>query len=338
MLVVMDPRSTTEHLDHVVKLLRRMGADSFVLDSAHQKIVEVLPGNGEINRAALESAPMIDRVLDRVEPLLAANRQPGDQTIAVPLGTSGSVGGRKLGIIAGPCSVESESQLLEIAAAVKEAGAVALRGGAFKPRTSPYAFQGHGERGLEMLARAREETGLAIVTEVMRCEHVELVARYADVLQVGSRSMHNTHLLAAVGQQSKPVLLKRGWCGTLEEFLLAAEYIMAGGNRQVILCERGIRTHETYVRNTLSLAIVPEIKRLSTLPIIVDPSHGTGRRHLVAPMSNAAVACGADGLLIEAHPDPSRAWSDGHQSLDLEQFHELMKGLRPFAEACGREV
>ena len=189
-----------------------------------------------------------------------------------------------------------------------------------------------------MLARARAETGLAVVTEVIECAQVELVSRYADVLQVGSRNMHNTHLLAAVGRQRKPVLLKRAWCATLQEFLLAAEYVMAEGNRNVILCERGIRTHETYVRNTLALSVVPEIKRLSTLPIMVDPSHGTGRRHLVAPMSNAAVACGADGLLIEVHCDPAQAWTDGEQSIDCAHFRDLMSGLKPIAKAGGREV
>ncbi len=338
MIVVMDPCSADEHIDAVVQLLNRMGVTGCPIDGCDHKAVEVLGGNGEVDRAALERAPMVSRVLDRAVPLLAGERKPGDSTLAVPLGSAAEIGGNKLGLIAGPCSVESESHLLEIAHAVKEAGAVGLRGGAFKPRTSPYAFQGHGERGLEMLARAREETGLAIVTEVMRCEHVELVARYADVLQVGSRNMHNTHLLTTVGAQSTPALLKRGWCASLEEFLLAAEYIMLGGNHNVILCERGIRTQEAYVRNTLALAIVPEVKRVSRLPIIVDPSHGTGRSHLVAPMSNAAVACGADGLLIEVHNAPSRAWSDGSQSLDPEQFHALVKGLRPFAAASEREL
>jgi 3-deoxy-7-phosphoheptulonate synthase len=281
---------------------------------------------------------MVDRLLDRGQPLLAACRQPGDRTAEVPLGAHARIGGRKLGIIAGPCSVESQQQLLEIAGAVKEAGATGLRGGVFKPRTCPYSFQGIGEPGLEMLARAREETGLAIVTEVMCPEQVELVSRYADVLQVGSRSMHSSPLLTAVGRQEKPVLLKRGWCATLEELLLAAEYIMHAGNRQVILCERGIRSLEEYVRNTLALAVVAEVKQRSTLPIIVDPSHGTGRSHLVTPMSYAAVACGADGLLIEAHIDPAAAWSDGEQSLDLDQFRTLMRGLKAFAEAADREL
>ena len=218
------------------------------------------------------------------------------------------------------------------------AGAVGLRGGAFKPRTSPYAFQGHGEAGLKALARVREKTGLAIVTEVMSPDRVECVAEYTDVLQVGSRNMHNSPLLRAVGEQSKPVLLKRGWSATLEELLLAAEYILRAGNPNVILCERGIRTHEDYVRNTLALAVVPEIKRISRLPVIVDPSHGTGQAHLVTPMSRAALACGADGLIVEVHPNPGQAWSDGEQALDFRQFDELMTQLRLIAAACERTL
>ncbi len=338
MIVVMKPRCSEESLDHVVRLLGEMGTEPCVINNSGQKVVEVLGKSDRLDSNRLESAPMVERVLENAEPILAANRKPGDRTCEVPLGANATVGGKKLAVIAGPCSVETQSQLMEIAAAAKEAGAVALRGGAFKPRTSPYSFQGLGERGLEMLALAREETGLAIVTEVMHGELVDLVAKYADVLQVGSRNMHNSHLLLAVGRQSKPVLLKRGWSATLEEFLQAAEYVMQGGNRNVILCERGIRTHETYVRNTLALAVVPEIKLRSTLPIIVDPSHGTGRSQLVAPMSNAALACGADGLLIEVHGAPPQAWSDGSQSLDPDQFHALMQGLRPFAQACGREL
>jgi 3-deoxy-7-phosphoheptulonate synthase len=338
MIVIMNPRCSREHVDHVLKLLEGMGVDANVIGGAERTILEVYTANGEVDRALLEGAPMVDRVVDRGQPVLAAGRQPGDRAVEVPLGAEASVGGRKLGIIAGPCSVESEQQLLEIAAAVKEAGATGLRGGVFKPRTSPYSFQGLGAPGLEILARVREETGLAIVTEVMSPEQVGLVARYADVLQVGSRSMHCSPLLTAVGRQEKPVLLKRGWCATLEELLLAAEYIMHAGNRKVILCERGIRSLEEYVRNTLALAVVAEVKRRSTLPIIVDPSHGTGRAHLVTPMSYAAIACGADGLLIEAHTNPAAAWSDGDQSLDLDQFRALMRGLKPFAEAAGREL
>ena len=338
MIVVMNPRSSGEHIGHVLRLLGEMGAEGWVIDSATSKVVEVMGLNGQVSRAALESAPMVDRVEDKALALLAADRQPGDQTKEVPLGANAVLGGKRLGIIAGPCSVEDHGLLLDIAHAVKDAGAVGLRGGAFKPRTSPYTFQGLGERGLEMLARVREETGLAIVTEVMCISQVDLVAQYADVLQVGSRNMHLPVLLAKVGELNKPVLLKRGWSATLEEFLLAAEYVMKGGNHNVILCERGIRAHEEYVRNTLALAVIPEVKRLSRLPIIADPSHGTGRSHLIAPMSKAAVACGADGLLIEVHVDPSKAWTDGLQSVDLEQFRALMKDLKPFAEVSGRTL
>lgn len=338
MIVVMNPNSSDEQVGRIVDLLNQNGVDSFVVPGRKQKTVEVFGDTNGMDRSALESLPMVERVLDCGDPILAVGRRPDDATFEVPLGNGETIGGEKIGLIAGPCSVESSEQILAIAAAVKDAGAVALRGGTFKPRTSPYSFQGHGERGLEMLAGARDETGLAIVTEVMRCEHVELVAKYADVLQVGSRNMHNTHLLAAVGEQDKPVLLKRGWGATLKEFLLAAEYIMLQGNHNVILCERGIRTFETYTRNTLALAIVPEIKRVSRLPIIVDPSHGTGRSHLVTPMGNAAVACGADGLLIEVHPTPSRAWTDGDQSLDFKQFRTLTQSLQPFAVACRRTL
>ncbi len=336
MIVVMNPRSTDEDVGRVVKLLNAMGTSNCIIESPGRRMVEVMSFSERFDRSLLEKAPMVEKVVDKAEPLLAADRKPHEETHTVPLGTGAVGGGAKLAIIAGPCSVETQSQLLEIAAAVKEAGAAGLRGGAFKPRTSPYSFQGLGEPALKMLARAREETGLAIVTEVMCEEHLELVRQYADVLQVGSRNMHNSRLLLAVGQQDKPVLLKRGWSATLEEFLQAAEYVMQAGNRNIILCERGIRTHETYVRNTLALAAVPELKCRSRLPVIVDPSHGTGRSHLVSPMSCAAAACGADGLLVEVHHDPSRAWTDGGQSIDLEAFRALMHRLGLIAEACDR--
>ncbi|MFQ5490173.1 MAG: 3-deoxy-7-phosphoheptulonate synthase [Phycisphaerae bacterium] len=334
----MKPGCGQDDVNHVVELLDVMGLCGWVVAGPDRTAVEVLGANGQVDRQALADAPMVECVVQQCGPILAAGRNAGDQRHVVPLGASASVGGPSLAIIAGPCSVESFEQLLDIALAVKQAGAVGIRGGAFKPRTSPYCFQGHGERGLEWLARVREETGLAVVTEVMRCEHVKLVARYADVLQVGSRNMHNTHLLSEVGKQDKPILLKRGWSATLEEFLWAAEYIMLQGNRDVILCERGIRTHETYVRNTLALAIVPEIKHISNLPIIVDPSHGTGRSHLVTPMSYAATACGADGLIVEVHQNPKRAWTDGAQSLTPAEFHSLMKELKPFTHAANREL
>jgi 3-deoxy-7-phosphoheptulonate synthase len=338
MIVVMDACSSDADVDHVVKLLGTMGVKSHLIEGGTCHIVELLDVGPEFDRARLEQAPRVDRVLDRPAPILAANRPPDAKPAEVRLAPRVVVGGSRLAVIAGPCSVEDEHGLLDIAKAVADAGAVALRGGAFKPRTSPYSFQGHEERGLEMLAQAREQTGLAVVTEVMCCEHVEVAQPYADVLQVGSRNMHNSTLLRTVGEQRKPVLLKRGWCASLDEFLSAAEYIMQAGNHNVILCERGIRTFETYVRNTLALAVVPELKRVTTLPVIVDPSHGTGRAHLVAPMSRAAVACGVDGLLVEVHTEPHRAWTDGSQTLDVERFRTLMQGLKPLAEACGREV
>jgi 3-deoxy-7-phosphoheptulonate synthase len=338
MIILMTPRSTGDDVARVVELLEQMGTTHGVIEDAARTVIEVYETGSGFDRAALETASNVEKILDRSEPFLAGNRGPDDQTRQVPLGKTAVVGGKQLAVIAGPCAVETESQLLEIAAAVREAGAVALRGGAFKPRTSPYSFQGLGEAGLEALARAREETGLAIVTEVMCCEHVEMVAKYADVLQVGSRNMHQTHLLRSVGRQEKPVLIKRGWSSTFEEFLMAAEYVMREGNPNIILCERGIRAHEEYVRNTLALAVVPEVRRRSTLPIIVDPSHGTGRRHLVAPMSRAAVACGADGLIIEVHTDPDRAWSDSDQTIDVGQFTSLMRQVGAIAEACDRTV
>jgi len=322
-------------MDDVVHMLDEMGCQHWIIEGSEQNVLEVLGPRGHLDRERLTNAPMVERVLDKADPIHAAHRAPGDRTREIPLGTSGTIGGKQIAVIAGPCSVESKSQLMEIAVAVREAGCTALRGGAFKPRTSPYAFQGLGEPGLELLAMAAEETGLAVVTEVMTPEDVDMVAKYADVLQVGSRSMHVTPILNAVGRQNKPVLLKRGWSASLSEFLLAAEFIMKLGNENVILCERGIRTFETYTRNTLALSVVPEIKRISTLPVVVDPSHGTGRRHLVTPMSNAAVACGADGLLIEVHGDPDNAWTDGEQSLDFDQLMALTRGLRPFAEATG---
>ncbi len=338
MIVVMHPNSSDEQVGRIVDLLTQSGVDSFVVPGRNQTAIEVFGDTKNLDRSVIERIAMVERILDDGDPILAAGRRPDDTTFEVPLGNGETIGGNKIGLIAGPCSVESPDQILEIAQAVKEAGAVALRGGAFKPRTSPYTFQGHGEDGLEMLARAREQTGLAVITEVMRCEHIDLVAKYADVLQVGSRNMHHTHLLSAVGEQDKPVLLKRGWGATLAEFLLAAEYIMLQGNRNVILCERGIRSYETYVRNTLALAVVPEIKRRSRLPIIVDPSHGTGRAHLVAPMSNASIACGADGLIIEVHRNPKEAWTDAAQALDCDQFRALSQGLQVFAAACGRTL
>jgi 3-deoxy-7-phosphoheptulonate synthase len=249
-----------------------------------------------------------------------------------------SIGSKQLTVMAGPCSVESREQLLEAAHAVKEAGAKVLRGGAYKPRTSPYSFQGLGEEGLKLLAEAREETGLLIVTEVMEPDLVPLVSTYADILQIGARSMQNYALLHAVGEAQKPVLLKRGMMSTMEELLMSAEYILSHGNNRVILCERGIRTFEPYTRNTLDVSAIPMLKQLSHLPVVADPSHGTGKWELVEPVTRAAVAAGADGLLIEVHPHPEEALSDGAQSLKPDRFAALMENLAAVAEAVGRQV
>jgi 3-deoxy-7-phosphoheptulonate synthase len=271
---------------------------------------------------------------------LAARAAGGRGTI-VSFGRGGNpvlVGGRDLVVIAGPCSVEGREMLLETAAAVRDAGGSALRGGAFKPRTSPYDFQGLGAEGLELLAEARAASGLPIVTEVVDPRQVEHVARYADVLQVGTRNMHNTPLLAEVGRSGKPVLLKRGFAAKIEEFLFAAEYVMNAGNRDVILCERGIRTFETATRNTLDVAAIPLLKAETHLPVIVDPSHAGGRRSLVTPLSLAAIAAGADGLIVEVHPDPAHALSDGEQSIAFDALASLLRALRPIAHAAGRRL
>lgn len=248
------------------------------------------------------------------------------------------LGAKEIPVMAGPCAVESHKQILETALKVKEAGATILRGGAFKPRTSPYSFQGLKEKGLEILAEVKEKTGLSIVTEVMAPEHVPLVGEVADILQIGTRNMQNYALLEAAGKYNKPVLLKRGMMATLEEFLMAAEYILSNGNSKIILCERGIRTFETYTRNTLDLTAIPLLNQLSHLPVCVDPSHATGSRNLIIPVSKAAVAAGADGLLVEVHPHPEKALSDGAQSLNLEEFSRLMEELRPVAEAVKRRI
>jgi 3-deoxy-7-phosphoheptulonate synthase len=336
--VLMQEVCSRQSIDRVLAELASMDAIGHVSSGAQRCTIEVLEVGPRLDRGRLERLPAVAGVLDEPGQVLAACHGSPPRATEVALGSRAIVGGRQVAVIAGPCSVEDEGRLLETARAVAEAGAVALRGGAFKPRTAPHSFQGLGNRGLEMLGRVRQETGLAIVTEVMSVAQIERVTAVADALQVGSRNMHNTPLLRAVGEQEKPVLLKRGWSATLEEFLLAAEYVRQAGNPHVLLCERGIRTFEDYVRNTLALAIVPEAKRRSGLPVVVDPSHGTGRAHLVAPMCRAALACGADGLLIEVHPSPTRAWSDGAQALDLGGFRELMQGLGPLARACGRDL
>jgi 3-deoxy-7-phosphoheptulonate synthase len=340
MIVVMKPLSPQKQVEHVVQLVREMGLKDHVIVGEERTVVAVIGDDRFKDRSVLESAPGVDRVVPILAPYKMASIEIKKDRTVIPLGaaTGAKIGGTKIAVIAGPCSVESKSQLLEVAHAVREAGAVGLRGGAFKPRTNPYSFQGLGEQGLELLALAREQTGLAVVTEVMSIDQVDLVSRYADVLQVGARNMQNFNLLSAVGGQSKPVLLKRGMSATLEEFLLAAEYIMSRGNTQVMLCERGIRTYEDYVRNTLALAAVPELRRVSHLPVVVDPSQGTGKSYLVDSMCRAAVAAGADGLIIEVHNDPEHAMTDGAQSITPKQFSEMMRSISRIAAAVDREV
>ena len=340
MIVVMKPGSGQQQIEHVVKLVREMGLREHVIVGTERTVVAVIGDDRFKDRAVMETVEGVERVVPILAPYKMASKEVKKERTLVPLGAEGAprIGGRRVGVIAGPCSVESRGQLLEIAHAVKEAGAVGLRGGAFKPRTNPYAFQGLAEEGLKLLALARDQTHLPIVTECMSIEHVKLVSEYADVLQVGARNMQNFNLLSAVGEQHKPVLLKRGMSATLEEFLLAAEYIMARGNTQVMLCERGIRTYEEYVRNTLALAAVPELHRVSHLPVVVDPSQGTGKSYLVESMCRAAVAAGADALIVEVHNDPEHALTDGAQSVTPQQFAEMMTSIKRIASAVDREV
>jgi 3-deoxy-7-phosphoheptulonate synthase len=340
MVVVMKPGSTQKQVDHVVKLVKEMGLKDHVIVGTERTVIAVIGDDRFKDRSRFESVDGVDKVVPILASYKMASKEMKKERTIVPLGgpIGAKVGGNRVGVIAGPCSVESKQQTMEIAHAVKEAGAVGLRGGAFKPRTNPYSFQGLAEKGLEILAEAREKTGLAVVTEVMAVDQVELVAKYADVLQVGARNMQNFNLLNAVGEQPKPVLLKRGMSATLEEFLLAAEYIMAKGNTGVMLCERGIRTYEEYVRNTLALAAVPELHRVSHLPVVIDPSQGTGKSYLVDSMCRAAVAAGADGLIVEVHNDPEHAMTDGAQSITPKQFAEMMKAIKRIAAAVDREV
>ena len=291
-----------------------------------------------VGKALSIDPPMVDRLVPILSPYKVASKEAKAEPSVIPIGRGAKVGGKKLCIIAGPCSVEDEKQIMASARAVKAAGAVGLRGGAFKPRTNPYEFQGTGEDGLKLLRKDADETGLAVVTELMSIDQVQLVAEYADVLQIGARNMQNFSLLKAAGRAGKPVLLKRGLSATITELLLSAEYLLAEGNRQVILCERGVRSFDTTTRNLLDITAIPVVHKLSHLPIIADPSHGTGLRDKVIPMARAAVAAGADGIMVEVHPSPDQALSDGAQTLYPEQFAQLMREVRVIAEFIGRRV
>jgi 3-deoxy-7-phosphoheptulonate synthase len=334
MIVVMKTDASQAQIDIVVEQIEQLGLRSHTIVGTECTIVVALGEMRDAADQALETVKGVEKVIPILAPYKMASSEVKKECTCVRVRDL-EVGAGRIGVIAGPCSVESRGQILDIAARVREAGAAGLRGGAFKPRTSPYSFKGMKEKGLELLALAREETGLAVVTEVMAPEHVPLVGRYADVLQVGARNMQNYPLLEAVGESGLPVLLKRGPSAMMEEFLLAAEYILNEGNSQVMLCERGIRTFEDHTRFTLPLATVPYLHQATHLPVVVDPSHGTGKASLVATMARAAVAAGADGLMIEVHPDPAKAMSDGYQTLTLPAFAQMMAECRKVAVALG---
>lgn len=332
MIVVMKPNSSAENVQVMVNRIETMGLKAHVIEGTERTVIAAVGDDRKGDREVLASYEEVEKVMPILAPYKVASVETkGEPTIIRVLDLV--IGGGTVGVIAGPCSVESEEQIMESARQVKAAGAKGLRGGAFKPRTSPYAFQGMKEEGLKLLAAAREETGLAVVTEVMTPHHVELVSAYTDVLQIGARNMQNYHLLQAVGEVRKPVLLKRGASASMDEFLLAAEYILDQGNQEVALCERGIRTFETHTRFTLPLASVPYLKQRTHLPVVIDPSHGTGVASLVSPMCTAAVAAGADGLIVEVHPDPKNAASDGAQSLTPQAFAQVMERCRKVANA-----
>ena len=356
MIVVMKQHCDEEAIEHVLSFLTNHGLSGHPSRGVERTIIGVLgavgpagtPGSiGGINPGlgeAMESLPCVESVIRVSKPYKLASREfhPEDTLVNVPVPCVSrgavSIGGDSVVMMAGPCTVESEKQLMTTAQAVREAGAVILRGGAFKPSTSPYGFRGLGEEGLRLLAKARSEFGLAVITEVMTPTDVPMVCEYADILQIGTRNMQNYMLLDEVGRASKPAVLKRGMSATIEEWLLAAEYILSQGNRNVILCERGIRTFEKVTRNTMDISAIPLIKQLSHLPVISDPSQGTGRRVLVTPLSLASIAAGTDGLLIEVHPNPDEALKDGAQSLTIQQFQELMPQVLAVTHAIGRKV
>jgi 3-deoxy-7-phosphoheptulonate synthase len=339
MLVVMQRGAPKRVIRAVEAEIRRMGYRPHPIYGVERTVIGCIGDErGKTRLQSLETCSGVEAVIPILKPYKLAGLELHKEKSRVKVGRGVVFGGKRIPVIAGPCSVEGRGQLLETAAAVKAAGASALRGGAYKPRTSPYSFQGLEEKGLILLDEARSQTGLPICTEVMKESVVDLVAQHADILQIGARNMQNYDLLKAVGQLRKPVLLKRGLANTVQEWLMSAEYVMSEGNLQVILCERGIRTFETATRNTLDLSAVSVLKRETHLPVVVDPSHGTGHAEYVADMAVAAVAAGADGLMIEVHPNPHAAWSDGPQSLTPERFRQLMERVRKVARAVGREV
>jgi 3-deoxy-7-phosphoheptulonate synthase len=338
MLVVMKHDATPGEIQGVVDRILEMGYGAAPIPGKQRTAVGLIGNDGKVDASRLEALSGVLQIIHVTQPYKQVSREWREESTVIALANGTTIGGDEVAVMAGPCSVESEAQILEIAHRLKAAGATILRGGAFKPRSSPYSFQGLGEEGLRLLALARAEAGLAIVTEAIDPESVDVVARYADIVQIGARNMQNFSLLRRAGRCGKPVLLKRGLAATLNELLLSAEYVFAEGNTQVILCERGVRSFDNHTRNLLDLTAIPVVKSLSHLPIIADPSHGTGLRAKVIPMARAAVAAGADGLMVEVHPEPDQALSDGNQSLYPEQFEELMTQIRVIAQAIGRRV
>ena len=331
MIVILKPGCGESQIQNLVDWIREQNVDVQVSRGQFQTVIGLIGDTTRIDGDRIASMDTVESVKRVTEPFRSANRKFHSEDTVVQVGDV-KIGGGHFGIIAGPCSVESEEQILTVAHRVKAAGAVMLRGGAFKPRTSPYAFQGLKAEGLELLVKAREATGLPIVTEIMRTDHIPYFEEHVDVIQVGARNMQNFELLKSLGRTCRPILLKRGISATLNELLLSAEYILSGGNNQIILCERGIRTYETYTRNTLDLSAVPMLKELSHLPVIVDPSHATGLSRLVKPMSLAAAACGADGLIIEVHNDPAKALCDGLQALTPDEFDDVARRVHSVRE------
>lgn len=338
MLIVMGHNASDDEIRDVVQVIEEMGYEARPIPGRQRTAVGLVGNDGRVDAGRLEGLPGVLEVISVSHPYKQVSREWKEEDTVVTLPNGTRIGGDEIAIIAGPCAVESEGQILRVAGELSGMGATVLRGGAYKPRTSPYSFQGLGEDGLRLLARAREETGMAVVTEALDPDGVSLVAEYADIVQIGARNMHNFALLRRAGQVGKPVLLKRGMSATIDELLLAAEYILHEGNPNVILCERGVRSFDTHTRNLLDLTAVPVIQKLSHLPIIVDPSHGTGIRAKVIPMARAAVAAGADGIMVEVHPEPTKALSDGSQSLFPEQFGELMDQIHVIAQAIGRSL
>ena len=337
MIITLKPGTTEKGIQHIVEKIKELGFTPHISHGKERTIIGVIGENPIRTRHLFEAMFIVESITPISKPYKLVSRELKKEDTCVKVGNV-KIGGKKVVIMAGPCAVENKPLLLEVAKAVKKAGAKVLRGGAFKPRTSPYSFQGLGEEGLKYLAEVREITGLPVVTEAMDVRQVELVSRYADIIQIGARNMQNFDLLKEVGKGGKPVLLKRGMAATLKEFLMSAEYILSGGNYQVILCERGIRTFENSTRFTLDLSSVALIKNLSHLPVVVDPSHGTGQRDLITPLSRAAIAAGADGLLIEVHSKPEEALSDGFQSILPSHFENLVKEVEKIARSMGREI